>query len=161
MQINLPPWPPARIVSEAVLAFNLRHLDAPIDEETAPWSEIHDVVLRFLRHLLSPYDDQLHNHGFYDREYRDELADRIAREAGRRYPWLRTDTDPRPFPDQFGSTLAFDSIAHSLANHQTLREHIKSAMRDLRRAAVVSDRQQKLNSLADTLQRVEDKLRRI
>lgn len=158
MQINLPPWPPARIVSEAVLAFNLRHLDTPIDQETAPWNEIHDVILRFLRHDLCQYDDQLRDHGSYDPEFRDELASRIAREAGRRYSWLRKDIDPRPFQEEAGTVLAFDSVAHSLAYCQTLRQHIKSAMRDLRRAAMVSNRQEKLNHLAEALQRVDDKI---
>src|SRR5271169_5457094 len=47
---HLPDWPPQRLLSEAALAHNLRHLEDPLlDPETSPWPLLRRAILAFLR----------------------------------------------------------------------------------------------------------------
>jgi predicted RNA-binding Zn-ribbon protein involved in translation (DUF1610 family) len=106
-----------------------------LDAETSPWPLVRGSVLAFLRHDLSDYDERLRRRCERDPKFRDELAAEVAAQAFRKYPWLRD--DPRPFPDfeksEKESVLPFDEISKELADLYTLRDHLLSAIRDLRR----------------------------
>ena len=115
------------------MSWSFRHLEEPaLDPTTSPWPSVKGAVLAFLRHRLSAYDDRLR--GEYNQELRDELATEVAQAALRRYPWLGKD-DPRPFPEQEkGSpTPVFTTIARDLAHYHSVRDHLTSAIRDLKR----------------------------
>ncbi len=133
--MKLPSWPPCRIVSEAILSHNLRHPDGPrLDLESSPWPELHAAVLRFLRHQLTDYDEEL-RHRCRDKVYRDQLAAAVTQAAHRQYTWLRIDRDPRPFQQEESHDLLFDQLAKTLAQLHTARDHIESAIRTLKRTA--------------------------
>jgi hypothetical protein len=147
--LSLPAWPAARVVNEAVFSYNLRHLDRFLDPDSSCWPDIHACVLRFLRHQFSEYDDRLRDRLSYDPSYRDELAAEVARAAHQKYPWLRLDIDPRPFPKTEGNELVFDQIAKSLADHHTHADHVMLAIRDLRRSP--GDHRQEIKLLTQML----------
>lgn len=156
MRIELPSWPAYRLVYEAVLTFNMRHLRDQLDAESSPWIEVHNAVLKFLRHRLSSYDQQLHDHATFDQEYRDELAAEIRTAAYRKYDWLRKDVDPRPLPEPPQSRLFFDRRASELADLHTIKDQLHSAIRDLRCAGV--DRREEIQSLQLSLAEIEQEI---
>jgi len=131
---HLPDFPPQRLLDEAALSWNLRHMDESplLEADTSPWPLVRGAVLAFLRHRLSAYDDRLR--GEYNHELRDELATEIARAAYRRYPWIAKD-DPRPFPEpkDDGQSQLFTELARDLARDHSTRDHLVSAIRDLKR----------------------------
>jgi predicted RNA-binding Zn-ribbon protein involved in translation (DUF1610 family) len=132
---RLPDWPPQRLVREAVLAWNLRHLSQDkLDVETSPWPLVRGAILAFLRHLHSDYDERLRVRCERDPKFRDDLAAQVAAAAYQSYLWLGKD-DPRPFPEseQDSMTLPFDVISKSLSNSCTIRDQTISAIRDLKR----------------------------
>jgi hypothetical protein len=134
-QVRLPNWPPQRLVRESVYAWDLRHLDEPeLDAATSSWPLVRGAILAFLRHLHSDFDERLRVRCEHDPKFRDELAAQIAAQAFRRYPWLGKD-DPRPFPEseEDSVSLPFDELAKELADLHTRRDHLVSAIRDLRR----------------------------
>lgn len=133
--VSLPDWPPQRLVSESVLAWNLRHADEPsLDAEGSEWPLIRGAILAFLRHRLSDYDKQLCARCEHDQEFRDTLVARISAVAYRRYPWIGKD-DPRPFTELVSeSDLPFDVMAKNLADMHGFRDHLISAIADLKRA---------------------------
>ena len=137
-EIQLPNWPPRRLVTEALFAWGCRHLDEEcIDCESAPWPMIRSVVLAFLRHSLSDFDDRLRARCEHDPAFRDELAGKIEQAAFRRYPWLTN--DPRPFSVASEDSLFLDSMAGELANLRGIRDQLLSAAKDLRRAGGAKD----------------------
>jgi hypothetical protein len=131
---HLPDWPARRLVTEAVIAYGLRHQQEEyIDEQCAPWPLVRGAVLAFLRHQLTDYDNQLLARCGHDPAYRDELARTVQEAAYRKYPWLRD--DPRPFSsaESQKGELFFDALAKQLADLHSLRAHLASAATDLRR----------------------------
>jgi hypothetical protein len=146
--LHLPDWPARRLVTEAMIAYGLRHQEEEfIDYECAPWPLVRGAVLAFLRHQLTDYDSQLRARCEHDPAYRDELAKAIEQGARRQYPWL--DSDPRPFTEPPGDdTLLLDGMAKELANLRTLREHFKSAAHDLRRSGAPKDQISELEAEA-------------
>jgi hypothetical protein len=157
MRVNLPSWPPARLVGEAVTAYNLRHLRTPLDADRSPWPEICKAVFRFLRHRLSGYEQQLYDRAAYDRGYRDALATEIQQSACRQYTWLRREPDPRPFPEPKDSGLFFDRRAHELSAFYTWKDQLHSAIRDLRRAP--GDHQAEIAALRKMLSELEEAIK--
>jgi hypothetical protein len=132
---RLPDWPAQRLVKEAVCSYGLRHLSEPaIDVQTAPWPKIRQLIFAFLRHRHSEFDERLRLRCEHDPAFRDDLAAQVAAAAYRKYPWLGKD-DPRPFPETDSDSIAlpFDALASDLADMHTMREHLLSAMRDLKR----------------------------
>jgi len=156
--LHLPNWPIRRLVSEAVLAYGLRHQEEEyIDYERAPWPLVRGAVLAFLRHQLTDYDSQLRARCEHDPAYRDELARTVQEAAYRKYRWLGS--DPRPFTEPPGDdTLFLDGLAKELANLRTLREHLKSAARDLRRSSAPKDQ---ISALEDEAARVTHRIERM
>jgi hypothetical protein len=133
LSFHLPEWPASRLVYEAVVAWNFRHLDEePLDIDSAPWPLIRGAVLAFLRHNLTDYDDRLRRRCEHDPAYRDALASQIAQAALRKYPWL--DNDPRPFPEAAEDSLLLDTVAKHMEQLHSLRDQMLSAARDLRRS---------------------------
>jgi hypothetical protein len=131
-EIQLPDWPPRRLVVEAVLAWGFRHLDEEsIDCESSPWPVIRGVILGFLRHQMTDYEARLRARCEHDPGFRDELAREIEEAAYRRYPWLAD--DPRPFAPISGDSLFLDSMAKELAKLRGVRDQLLSAVKDLRR----------------------------
>jgi hypothetical protein len=130
---NLPDWPPQRLLAEAALAANLRHMEKePLDLDDAPWPLLVSAALAFLRHNLTAYDERLRTRCERDPEYRDALAAQVTAAAYRKYPWLRD--DPRPFPDPDPSPVPlFTAIARDLAHQHSVRDSVLSAIRDLKR----------------------------
>jgi hypothetical protein len=151
--LHLPDWPAPRLVYEAAVAWNFRHLDEePLDMDTAPWPVIRGAVRAFLRHTQTDYDDRLRCRCEHDPVYRDQLADQIALAAKRKYPWL--DNDPRPFPEEEpGDSLIFDRMAKHLADLHGLRDQMLSASRDLRRSGGEPDHVRALRSEVDEVNR--------
>jgi hypothetical protein len=132
--LHLPDWPAERLVRESVVAWGFRHLDEEpcLDADSSPWPLVRSAVLSFLRHQHSDFDAKLRARREYDQAYRDQLALEIEQAAQRKYRWLGF--DPRPFTDESsGRELALDGAAKQLANLHTLRQHLESAVRDLRR----------------------------
>ena len=131
---RLPDWPPQRLVREAVMACNLRHLEEkPLDFDSSPWPLIRGALLAFLRHQHSLYNERLRARCEYDKDFRDTLAAQIAAAAFRKYPWLGQD-DPRPFPEPVSQPeLPMDEISSRLADLHSHRDQLLSALRDLRR----------------------------
>jgi hypothetical protein len=132
-QLDLPNWPARRLVVESVIAWGFRHLDdARLDAHCSPWPLVRGAVLAFLRHSQTDFDAKLRARCEHDPAYRDELAKQIEQAAYRKYPWLRT--DPRPFPPPAEAEgLFLDKLASQLTNLHTVREHLQSAINDLRR----------------------------
>jgi hypothetical protein len=95
----------------------------------------------------------------HDPKYRDELATRIATTAYRKYPWLARD-DPRSFtepreddtPSQF-----FTEIARDLAHDDGVRDHLYSAIRDLK---CQGNKQAQIEALQNTLATIEKRIER-
>ena len=74
-EIQLPNWPPRRLMTEALFAWGCRHLDEEyIACDSAPWSLIRGAVLAFLRHQMTDYNDRLRARCEHDPGYRDQLA---------------------------------------------------------------------------------------
>jgi hypothetical protein len=130
---RLPDWSPERLVKEAVCAWGFRHLSEPaVDYKTAPWPQVLGMILAYLRHNLTEYDERLRTRYEHDREFRDEMAAQVAAAAFRQYPWLRD--DPRPFPEgKSEPPLLLDTLSQELADLHTLRDHLERSIRDLRR----------------------------
>jgi hypothetical protein len=132
LHVHLPDWPARRLVCESLVSWGFRHLDDPyIDAAEAPWPLVRNTVLAFLRHRLTDYDDQLRARCERDEAYRDKLVGEIAQAAFLKYPWLSN--DPRPFP-QIEDCLFLDRAARELSNLHSLRDHLESAIRDLKRS---------------------------
>jgi hypothetical protein len=151
---HLPTWPPQRLVQESVLAWNLRHMDEPLDADTAPWPALRQVVLAWLRHKFSSYEDQLR--GEHNQQLRDALAAEVARAAYLKYPWLGKD-DPRPFPQQEddGPSQLFTELARDLAHDHALKDHVQSAIRDLKREGKLAQVTTLKTALAKIERRIE------
>jgi len=147
---RLPSWSPERLVKESVCAWGFRHLsEVPIDYETAPWPQVLGMILAYLRHTLTDFDERLRTRYEHDPKFRDEMAAQVAAAAFRQYPWLQD--DPRPFPEAENSTLPLDELSRELADLHTLRDHLERAIRDLRRQGGRSDEITDLESeLAET-----------
>jgi hypothetical protein len=154
---HLPDWPPQRLLSEATLSYNLRHMDGEVlDPLTSPWPVLCRVIIAFLRHRTSNYDDRLR--GEHDPKYRDELASQVAAAAFRKYPWLGKD-DPRPFPQQEddGPSQLFTELARDLAHDHGIRDHLNSAIRDLKRQG---NKQAHIATLQAALAKIEKRIKR-
>ena len=107
IQLRLPTWPPKRLVTEAVLAWNLRHR-AKLDPRTSSWPRVYAAILSFCRHSLTSYDEQLSllerdlitagHKDLAERHFRERnrLREKIHSAARLQYRWLRPDIDPRP-----------------------------------------------------------------
>jgi hypothetical protein len=80
-----------RLITESVLAFNIRHPDKVIDAAIVDWETLYAVILAFVRHSLAPgYDDAIR-----DGANRTLLREEIHLAAKQTYPWLRANADPR------------------------------------------------------------------
>jgi hypothetical protein len=146
-QLHFPNWPPRRLVTEAIFTWGCRHLDEPyIDCELAPWPVVRGVVLAFLRHQMSDYQDRLRARCEHDPAFRDELARKIEQAAYRKYPWLSN--DPRPFAQGSGDSLFLDSMAKELADLRGVHDQLLSAVKDLRRTGGSKDHVSALQSEA-------------
>jgi hypothetical protein len=152
---HLPDWPPQRLLSEAVLSWNLRHMDeALLDADTSPWLLVRGALLAFLRHRLSAFEDRLRDE--YNQELRDALAAQVEAAAHRKYRWLRD--DPRPFPEQLDDSQPrlFTELARDLAHDHSVRDQLHSAIRDLKRQG----KRAQVETLQNTLAKVERRIRR-
>jgi hypothetical protein len=155
---HLPSWPPQRLLSEAVLSWNLRHMDdALLDPQASPWPVLRGAVLAFLRHNLSAYDEHLRTRCEHDPKFRDELAAQVAAAAYRKYPWLGKD-DPRPFlePEDDSPSQLFTEIARDLAHDHGVRDQLYSAIRDLKRQGKLAQ----VAALKTTLTQIEKRIER-
>ncbi len=154
--LHLPDFPPQRLLAEAVMAANLRHLEMePLDLETSEWPLLVSVTLAYLRHNLSAYDERLRARCEHDPEYRDELAEQVAVAAFRKYRWLRE--DPRPFPESDISwSPIFTILARGLTEDYGVRDQLHSAMRDLRREG----KSAQVAALKVTLGKIEQRIKR-
>ena len=131
-EIQLPDWPPRRLVTETVLSWGFRHLDEEsIDCDSAPWPVIRGMILAFLRHQLTDFDARLRARCEHDPGFRDGLAQQIEQAAYHKYPWLAA--DPRPFGPKSGDSLFLDSMAKRLADLRGIRDQLLSAAKHLRR----------------------------
>jgi hypothetical protein len=151
----LPDWPPQRLIREATLSWSLRHLDEPkLDPEASPWPLLRTALLAYLRHNLSGYDERLRTRYEHDPKYRDELAAQVAAAAYRKYRWLRD--DPRPFPEQPDDSQPrlFTELARNLAHYHSSRDHLTSAIRDLKREG----KQAQVAELQRTLAKIEQRI---
>jgi hypothetical protein len=156
-QFYLPSWPPQRLVREAVMSWNLRHLDELLlDPDASPWPLLRGAVLAFLRHQQSDYHDRLC--GEHNQELRDSLASELARAAFRRYLWLSQD-DPRPFAEPQDDTPAqlFTELARDLAHDHGVRDQLSSAIRDLNREG---NKQAQIETLQNVLAKIEKRIER-
>jgi len=152
--IKLPNWPPERLVREAVLAWNLRHPGKEFSA-TSPWPDLCAAVHRFLRHQHSVYDQTLDALAGYDAEVRDELAEAIYQLARAQYPWLRSETDPRPFPKALAvPDLLFDKRSYALSEVHTRISHLESALRDLQHKTGVWDQVHQLRAELSELRQI-------
>jgi hypothetical protein len=133
-QFHLPDWSPQRLIREALVSHGFRHLsEEPIDPETAPWPVLRGILFAFLRHQQSNFDECLRWRARPDEAFRDELASRVHRAACAKYSWIRGD-DPRPFPEEPDTTTRpLDKVSRQLADLHSVRDHLCSAIRDLRR----------------------------
>jgi hypothetical protein len=131
MQISLLNWPPRRLVRESILNHNLRHPEAPLDLEKAPWQDIVSVIFAFVRHELTNYDAELRaqTKGAYDEEKRNALAERITARTRAAFPWLKQ--DPRPFPKK-ERELELDESARRLADLRTYEYHVSQVLSETR-----------------------------
>jgi hypothetical protein len=131
--LRFPDWPPQRLAKEAFCSWGFRHLrEVSVDYETAPWPQVLGMILAYLRHNLTEYDERLRTRYEHDPKFRDEMAAQVAAAAFRQYPWLRD--DPRPFPKSASEPpLLFDTLSQELADLHTVRDHMERAIRDLRR----------------------------
>jgi hypothetical protein len=130
--LQFPDWPVKRLVAEAVVAWGFRHPESDfVNYRTAPWPQVRTAIFAFLRHQLSDFDEQLRVRYERDQALRDELVRQVNEAAFRKYPWLAN--DPRPFPEFDESGLLLDNVAKQLADLHSLRQHLSSAIRDLKR----------------------------
>jgi hypothetical protein len=154
---HLPDWPPQRLLDEAVMSYTFRHLDEPpLDPTTSPWPLLRRAILAFLRHQTSNYEERLS--GEFNKELRDELATALARSAHLKYPWLGKD-DPRPFPpaEDDSPSKPFNELARDLAHDHGVRNHLTSAIRDLKRQG---DKQLWIKVLQESLVKTEQRIQR-
>jgi hypothetical protein len=159
MDFHLPDWPARRLVVEAAIAWGYRHLDEePIDPYTSPWPKMRRAVLAFLRHQLSDYDSRLCARCEHDQAYRDELAEQIAEAACREYPWLNS--DPRPFSaaESQDDVPLLDSFAKELSNLISIRNHLASAIKDLKRTGCAGEQ---LGALQQEMTRIDHQIREL
>lgn len=159
MKFELPNWPPRRLLDEAVLAHNLRHLDRStrLDSGTSSWSDLQNCVLRFLRHQLCEYDAELARRAEYDPVFRDSLAREIASRAFRQYPWLGS--DPRPLPPEAQSELVFDRLSEQSTTLHALRDQLVSAIKSLQRSRSDAEAPAKIRALKAELTDVRKTIR--
>jgi hypothetical protein len=91
-EISLPDWTPGRMIREVVVHYNtFIHPDSPLDTVTTDWLTLHGRIHTWLRHRFTTYDRDCRDFN------RDALKELVRSEACEKYPWLRTDSDPR-FP---------------------------------------------------------------
>jgi hypothetical protein len=155
--LHLPDFPPQRLLAEAVMATNLRHMEKePIALDDSPWPLLVSVVIAFLRHNLTAYDERLRARCEHDPEYRDALAAQVTAAAYRKYPWLRD--DPRPFQEQpdEGPSQIFTELARDLAHDHSTRDQLVSAIRDLKRDGKLAQ----VAALKITLAKIEQRIAR-
>jgi hypothetical protein len=154
LHFHLPDWPPRRLVWESVVSNNLRHMDEPLlDSDASPWPLLRGAVLAFLRHRFSTYDDRLR--GEYDQELRDKLVSELARAVYRKYPWIAKD-DPRPFAEEEEDKVPlFTVLARDLAHDHGMRDHLVSAIRDLK---CEGNKQAQIKALQNTLATIEQRI---
>jgi hypothetical protein len=156
-RFHLPSWPPSRLLQEATASWNLRHMDDEelLNPEKSPWPLIRGSILAWLRHAHSNFDDLLRN-GKYDETLRDSLAAEIARSAFLKYPWLGKD-DPRPFAEQEEDAAPiFTVLARDLAYDHSVKNHLVSAIRDLKRQGKL----EQVETLQNALAKVENRIKR-
>jgi hypothetical protein len=68
------------------MAANLRHMEKePIALDDSPWPLLVSVVLAYLRHNLTVYDERLRARCEHDSEYRYEMAAQVEAAARRKY----------------------------------------------------------------------------
>lgn len=119
MNISLADWPFESMFESARFKFNLTtYKDHPITRDT-PWEEVYGVILAFIRHDLTDYDEVVTDSN------REELHKQIERAAVRRYPWLRLGRDPREGQNQdIRVLLPLDEIARSLSGLHDLKYRV-------------------------------------
>src|SRR5262249_53590601 len=159
MDFHLPDWPARRLVVEAAIAWGYRHLDEePIAPYTSPWPKMRRAVLAFLRHQLSDYDSRLCARCEHDQVYRDELVEQIAEAACRKYTWLNS--DPRPFPvaESQDDVPLLDSFAKESSNLISIRNHLASAIKDLKRTGCAGEQ---LGALQQEMTRIDHQIREL
>ena len=88
--IQLPSWPMQHLLKEACGYWNIRHPEAKAFSDRSEWPLLYNVVLSYLRHSHSCYDQALAQGA-----NREGLRERISRAARIAYPWLRIERDPR------------------------------------------------------------------
>jgi hypothetical protein len=149
--MQLPNFTPKRLVEEAVIAHNLRHLEQ-LDPVTAPWSVLTNVIVAYLRHAWTDNDQRLS--GVYDRELRDKLAAKVAKAAFQKFPWLRE--DPRPFPETTVTPLAFDEAATHLSYLYGLVDQLTAGIWDLRSLPSTPETRKRIRDLSEILTGTRD-----
>jgi hypothetical protein len=91
MKLTFPNWSMERVLREACSAHNALHPETWVDPVTTSWKQLYPLVMAFLRHELSTYDQSLQT-GTSDR---NQLRTDISASARKFYRWLRKDKDPR------------------------------------------------------------------
>lgn len=158
LKINLPAWPAERIVREAVLSWNLRQTDSTkkVNPDTLAWSALRQIVLAFLRHRLTDYDQRLNELCRHNVSSRDGLAQAVAEVAWKIYPWMKE--DPRPFSQAESERKFLNVFAAEASLLQTIVEHLRSAIADLSRQP--SENRPRLKELKAMLRVADEKKQR-
>jgi hypothetical protein len=131
----LPSWPTGRLLAESVAAYNLRHPDAPLDVKTSEWNQLVAVVMSFVRHEFSDYDQER-----LQGADRGKLRKAIHSAAKIKYPWLRADSDPRKNASQTYDPRVLNTLSRRLSILITHKAQLLTAIRDLKRAHDNKDR---------------------
>ena len=90
-KLDFPNWPMQRLLAESCLAHNCLHPLDLMNPETSSWQRLYPVIISFLRHQVTDYDEALQA----GRGDRDQLQAQISADAKRFYPWLPKERDPR------------------------------------------------------------------
>jgi hypothetical protein len=128
-KLDFPNWPPSRLIVEACRAHNALHPGTWVNAQTSSWELLYPIVMAFLRHELSTYDESLRT-GNGDR---DQLQIDISISARKFYPWLRKDKDPRVFqstpPQESGSLKIFNALSRYSCDLRSERAQLLMARR--------------------------------
>jgi hypothetical protein len=128
-KLTLPHWPMGRVLREACCVHNALHPNAWLNPQTSPWELLYPIVLAFLRHSLSSYDESLRE----ENADRDQLQIDISTSARKFYPWLRKDKDPRAIqsaaPAEPSNFKIFDALSRYSCDLRSTRAQLVMAWR--------------------------------
>jgi hypothetical protein len=123
-----------------------------MDPETSSWQRLYPVVISFLRHELSTYDQCLRE-GDGDR---DQMRIDISSSARKFYGWLRKDKDPRTVQPQSPEEPANFKIFNTLSRYSCdLRSTRAQLLVARRKCMSVTDRQLLNEDLREVNRRID------